>query len=63
MKEQQLNPTADYDHPIEKPFEELPDWFIERLNSRLTTKRFHKTHDTGANRGQRKKKRERDMHH
>lgn len=31
--------TADFDKPIEKPFDELPVWFLEMLNSRFTTKR------------------------
>lgn len=31
-----------YDVPIEKPFGELPAWFVSNLNSRLVTKRFTK---------------------
>jgi hypothetical protein len=34
-----------YDMPIEKPFGELPVWFLSNLNSRLVTKRFPKGHD------------------
>lgn len=41
-----------YDKPIERPFEELPDWFIRTLHSRMVTKRFPKQHETGANRAE-----------
>jgi len=47
MREQNLTDhnhinQADFDKPIEKPFDELPSWFVEMLNARLTTKRFEK---------------------
>lgn len=42
----------DYDQPIERPFEELPDWFVRTLHSRMVTKRLPKLRETGANRAE-----------
>lgn len=42
MERRQTKNSEDYDVPIEKPFDELPAWFVNRLNSRLVTRRFPK---------------------
>lgn len=39
---------AFYDMPIERPFEELPEWFVRTLNSRLVTKRPQRDSDKGS---------------
>ena len=39
---------SNYDKPIERPFEELPKWFVEMLNARFTTKRSHNDHNHGV---------------
>ncbi len=49
---------GDYDKPIEIPYEELPKWFVEMLNARLTTKKSHNDHGRGVatNAGRRSQK-------
>lgn len=49
---------GNYDKPIEKPYEELPKWFVEMLNARFTTKRSHQDHSRTAttNAGRRSQK-------
>jgi hypothetical protein len=42
------NNDAYYDTPIERPFEELPEWFARTLNSRLTTKRLPREPESGG---------------
>lgn len=39
-----------YDKPIQKPFEELPEWFVRTLHSRMVTKRKSKHGDGDAHR-------------
>lgn len=39
MDNKKQNSKEYYDMPIERPFEELPEWFVRTLNSRLVTKR------------------------
>jgi hypothetical protein len=40
------NKQANFDIPIEKPFDELPEWFVRNLRSRLVTKKMTKGNDT-----------------
>ena len=49
MERKQSRNIAEYDVPIERPFDELPTWFTDRLNSRFVTKRFPKPGDAGRN--------------
>jgi hypothetical protein len=45
MEGRQAMKKENFDVPIEKPFGELPAWFVSNLNSRLVTKRFPKDRD------------------
>ena len=35
-----------FDKPIQKPFDELPEWFMRNLRSRLVTKKMTKNSNT-----------------
>lgn len=50
MKENKRFSKSDYDQPIERPFEELPEWFVRNLQARLVTKRTPKHRESGSDR-------------
>ncbi|HSI88813.1 MAG TPA: hypothetical protein VK918_07135 [Pyrinomonadaceae bacterium] len=40
--EKKTNKEGGFDKPIQKPFDELPEWFMRNLRSRLVTKKIRK---------------------